>query len=492
MAAATKPFLVWVDARASATSHHASRVRKRPIQRCDADEAESRAMLALAPEGGRVNWTDVARQLAARGFPARTARVVRRHVELLRANLLPLVPSPTPTPAEREAAASSEASEEEEATGNDDDDAALLSALARFHAREGHCLVPSDHVEPAAPGAPAAAGAYPLGASCDALREAPTRARLGLAGAPSALRRQLNALGFVWDLEKHEHARVLKALVVFRERHGHVSVPASYTTTDPLGLPLALGERVRQLRGSHYQSALGTRTRPTAFRKHLSALGFVWNLYTTYDGFGTYARLLHELERFVQVTGHTPAWLAVNAYRPPHDPAYALHDELRRASAADADGSAPFSDEHRARLRALGAQPPPAPTVAAAVAPGEPVPPPARPSRPRPPPKKRVAYTPEEDAALLQLAPLVGTPTGEMRRRNWRGCGKYSGAQLVARLPAKQRRLKIRHTWRSVCLALARDGFPKRTVSMASGRFRVLMGTGHDDDDHDGGDHSEP
>ena len=83
-----------------------------------------------------------------------------------------------------------------------------FAALAKFHAREGHCLPPSRHVE----------GKFKLGIWVRTQRHYKDN-------LSAKRRRRLSAIGFVWDWRDHRWEQGFAALLSFKRREGHCRVP---------------------------------------------------------------------------------------------------------------------------------------------------------------------------------------------------------------------------------------------------------------------------
>ena len=122
-----------------------------------------------------------------------------------------------------------------------------FAALTTFKAREGHCLVPHLHVE----------GTFKLGKWV-------SRQRLRRDRMPAERRRQLDAVGFVWDSLESAWEEGFAALTTFKAREGHCLVPKQHVEGT-----FKLGGWVSKQRGNRDGM-------PTERKQRLDAIGFVW------------------------------------------------------------------------------------------------------------------------------------------------------------------------------------------------------------------------
>jgi len=126
--------------------------------------------------------------------------------------------------------------------------------LVAYHAREGNCLVPRDHIE----------NGYALG-----LWVHTQRVRKNTL-TPDRIKR-LDALGFVWDALEAAWDEGYAHLVAYHAREGNCLVPARYK--DPND-GYTLGSWVRRQRTDKKE---GTLEAPDRIQR-LDALGFVWEV----------------------------------------------------------------------------------------------------------------------------------------------------------------------------------------------------------------------
>ncbi|MEU5874232.1 Helicase associated domain protein [Glycomyces sp. NPDC047369] len=100
-----------------------------------------------------------------------------------------------------------------------------------------------------------------------ALGRAIAEARRHRATLPADAQAALTAAGMVWDLDAHRWQVLLDHARAFHTEHGHLTVPADYTSPDGFDLPERLG-RARKRR----------HTAPEAVLEDLAALGMVWDV----------------------------------------------------------------------------------------------------------------------------------------------------------------------------------------------------------------------
>ena len=143
--------------------------------------------------------------------------------------------------------------------------------MAEFFARTGHSRVPRNHV----------VRGIKIGSWAARLRSDRTTL------SPNQVS-QLDALGFVWNIDDEFYEKHLLLLKQFVQREGHANVPtAHYEETVPLG---AWVHRIRH----------GGRTLSPARKAFLDQLGFVWD--AREKKFSDYAIAL---QAFVQREGHS-------------------------------------------------------------------------------------------------------------------------------------------------------------------------------------------
>jgi superfamily II DNA or RNA helicase len=123
-----------------------------------------------------------------------------------------------------------------------------FAALTTFKAREGHCRVPSAHVE----------GVFRLGTWVNVQRT--WRDRM-----PAARRERLDAIGFVWDVLETRWEEGFTALTTFKTQEGHCNVPQRHVEGT-----VKLGSWVGRQR-SNKDSISAER------RQRLDNIGFVWD-----------------------------------------------------------------------------------------------------------------------------------------------------------------------------------------------------------------------
>jgi hypothetical protein len=122
-----------------------------------------------------------------------------------------------------------------------------FTALIKFKAREGHCLVPRYYLK----------DGYKLGQWVSVQR-------LNWSRLSAVRRRRLNAIGFVWDWREHRWEQGFIVLTKFKARERHCLVPASH-----IERKFKLGQWVTVQRR--------TKDKMSAMRKaQLNKIGFVW------------------------------------------------------------------------------------------------------------------------------------------------------------------------------------------------------------------------
>ena len=123
-----------------------------------------------------------------------------------------------------------------------------FAALAKFHAREGHCLPSSHHVE----------SKFKLGVWVSSQRY--YKGNLSV-----ERKRRLNALGFVWNWRDHLWDQGFVALLRFKRREGHCHVPIFHKEGN-----YRLGWWVSTQRQRSKKLS-------TERKARLNKIGFVWN-----------------------------------------------------------------------------------------------------------------------------------------------------------------------------------------------------------------------
>ena len=151
-----------------------------------------------------------------------------------------------------------------------------LAALERFRAEHGHLRVPNRYIDPSG---------LKLGSWVAERRTEYAAGRLAVERIAT-----LEALGMVWDPLAEDFTRGIATLEAFREKHGHLRVPAKHV--DPSGF--RLGNWVSNRRAEYAAGQLAAE-RIAA----LEALGMIWDPLAD-DA----ARGLAALERFRAEHGH--------------------------------------------------------------------------------------------------------------------------------------------------------------------------------------------
>ena len=123
-----------------------------------------------------------------------------------------------------------------------------FAALCKFHAREGHCCPPRNHVE----------DTFRLGLWVTNLRT-----RKGL--LPLERERRLDAIGFIWEPRGHKWEQGFIALLRFKRREGHCCVPQLHVEGN-----YRLGNWVSTQRKDRKTMSAERFTR-------LNKMGFVWS-----------------------------------------------------------------------------------------------------------------------------------------------------------------------------------------------------------------------
>jgi hypothetical protein len=128
----------------------------------------------------------------------------------------------------------------------------MFGRLLLYKEREGHCRVPSEHME----------NGCRLGRWVINQRSLATKSTLS-----TARKQRLDNVGFEWDPWETDWAEGLRYLTIYKEREGHCRVPALHKEKDN-GYPL--GSWVDRQRQSK-------ETLSEARRRQLDGLGFVWD-----------------------------------------------------------------------------------------------------------------------------------------------------------------------------------------------------------------------
>jgi len=185
-----------------------------------------------------------------------------------------------------------------------------FSLLSTFKQREGHCLVPYEHIE-------------------DGFRldKWVSRQRTEKSPLSDERRCRLNELGFVWDKFEEQWEQGFSLLSTFKQREGHCLVPYEHIEDG-----LRLGKWVGRQRSNESTLADERRSR-------LNELGFVWDAINEQweQGFSL-------LSTFKQREGHCLV------------PTYHLEDGFRLGQwvGVQRTEKSPLSDERRSRLNELG------------------------------------------------------------------------------------------------------------------------------------------
>jgi superfamily II DNA or RNA helicase len=124
-----------------------------------------------------------------------------------------------------------------------------FAALTTFKAREGHCMVPKDHVE----------GTFKLGQWVQTQRT--DRGKI----LPER-RERLDTIGFVWEPLKDAWDEGFAALTTFKARESHCRLPIDHVEGT-----FKLGRWVQAQRNN-------SSTTPPQRRQRLDAIGFVWDV----------------------------------------------------------------------------------------------------------------------------------------------------------------------------------------------------------------------
>jgi len=130
----------------------------------------------------------------------------------------------------------------------------FLGAAAAFKAEHGHLLIPDGHLT---------SSGFRLG---QRMRQERIRYRDGILYPDR--KAALEELGVVWDVAEYRRQRILAALRVFKQEHGHLLVPRGYPVTG--ADPFDLGRAVSNLRNRIGELAPG-------YVAELNDLGMVWN-----------------------------------------------------------------------------------------------------------------------------------------------------------------------------------------------------------------------
>ena len=150
--------------------------------------------------------------------------------------------------------------------------------LEKYKEREGHCLVPKEHVEEG----------KRLGRWVSSQRDALRDGRM-----TSGRKERLDAIGFCWDALEYEWECNFKLLEQFAKREGHCDVPRSHEEDGKLlGQWLAAQRSIRK-KGTLEKSR----------QERLEELGVIWNLQETRNN----RKWMHKynlLAKFKEREGH--------------------------------------------------------------------------------------------------------------------------------------------------------------------------------------------
>ena len=124
-----------------------------------------------------------------------------------------------------------------------------FAALEKFKQREGHCQVPTGHME----------DAFNLGNWVSTQR----KARKTMA---TERRKRLDTIGFVWDMSEVVWEEGFTALEEFKQREGHCRVPGKHVEG-----AFNLGNWVNKQRRAR-------KTMSAERKKRLDVIGFVWSI----------------------------------------------------------------------------------------------------------------------------------------------------------------------------------------------------------------------
>jgi len=125
-----------------------------------------------------------------------------------------------------------------------------FSNLLKFNKREGHCRVPTNHLE----------NGYRLG-------DWTQHQRTYLNSLSYERAERLNALGFIWDPISEQWDVGYRSLIKFKEREGHCLVPAMHIESGYRLGQWVSGQRKNKLRG----------TLSSTFYEKLEAIDFIWD-----------------------------------------------------------------------------------------------------------------------------------------------------------------------------------------------------------------------
>jgi superfamily II DNA or RNA helicase len=183
-----------------------------------------------------------------------------------------------------------------------------LEQITEFAKVHGHCVVPKSH--------PGDLRSWVFA----------ERVRAKRPGYSSERRRQLNAIGFAWDLHEAKWCAKFVELSAYQQKHGHCDVPKS---DGPLGKWVGIQRAVAKSRG--YSDAR---------RAKLDSIGFHWQLHECVP----FEELISELTAYKLQHGH----LTVSQRLP-------LGKRFERARAAWREGR--LDDRQVRRLIDLGVRP---------------------------------------------------------------------------------------------------------------------------------------
>jgi Helicase associated domain len=129
-----------------------------------------------------------------------------------------------------------------------------FAILKKFKAREGHCLVPQNHIEESCR----------LGAWVTMQRTRKKKKQIS-----DKRLKQLDDIGFIWDPHEERWEQAFAALGAFKTREGHCRVPRHHVEGT-----IGLGRWVEHQRENRV-------TMSPKHRRQLDDLGFIWDATAT-------------------------------------------------------------------------------------------------------------------------------------------------------------------------------------------------------------------